>query len=168
MTTPNVAGSVSHPMRGTGRVALPSSALLAGRYRVQHLFGPAGTAQVFQARDELLDRPVMVKFFPHPGGQGAGLGGHPQIRAVADLRHPGLLTVLDAGTDPAGTAPQRLFVVLEPARGVSLAQRLTGSPVPPGQVAVIGEQLAITLAYLHQRGVVHRGVHPRTRTARRR
>jgi len=85
---------------------------------------------------------------------------------VAGLRHPGLLTVLDvginpaAGTDPAGTAPQRLFVVLAPARGVSLAQRLTGSPLPLGQVAVIGEQLALTLAYLHQRGVVHRGVHP--------
>jgi len=43
---------------------------------------------------------------------------------------------------------------------VSLAQRLTGSPLPPGQVAVIGEQLALTLAYLHQRGVVHRGVQP--------
>jgi len=69
--------------------------------------------------------------------------------------------VLDAGTDPAaGTAPQRLFVVLAPARGVSLAQRLTGSPLTAGQVAVIGEQLALTLAYLHQRGVVHRGVHP--------
>jgi len=147
-------------------VAPPSSPLLGDRYRVQHLLGPAGTAQVFQARDELLDRPVMVKLFPHPGGHGAGLGGYPQIRAVAGLRHPGLLTVLDvginpaAGTDPVGTAPQRLFVVLAPARGVSLAQRLTGSPLPRGQVAVIGEQLALTLAYLHQRGVVHRGVHP--------
>ena len=142
-------------------VAPPSSPLLGDRYRVQHLLGPAGTAQVFQARDELLDRPVMVKMFPHLGRQGAGLEGYPQIRAVAGLRHPGLLTVLDVGTDPAvGTAPQRLFVVLAPARGVSLAQRLTGSPLPLGLVAVIGEQLALTLAYLHQRGVVHRGVHP--------
>jgi len=141
-------------------VAPPSSPLLGERYRVQRLIGPAGTAQVFQARDELLDRPVMVKVFPHRGRQGAGLEGYPQIRVVAGLRHPGLLTVLDVGTDPAvGTAP-RLFVVLAPARGVSLAQRLTGSPLPLGQVAVIGEQLALTLAYLHQRGVVHRGVDP--------
>ncbi len=41
-------------------VAPPSSPLLGDRYRVQHLLGPAGTAQAFQARDELLDRPVMV------------------------------------------------------------------------------------------------------------
>ena len=87
-------------------VAPPSSPLLGERYRVQRLLGPAGTAQVFQARDELLDRPVMVKVFPHLGRQGAGLGGHPQIQAVAGLRHPGLLTVLDVGTDPAaGTDP---------------------------------------------------------------
>jgi len=73
VTTPNVAGSVSHPRKGTAMVAPPSSPLLGERYRVQHLLGPAGTAQVFQARDELLDRPVIVKLFPHPGGHGAGL-----------------------------------------------------------------------------------------------
>jgi len=50
--------------------------------------------------------------------------------------------------------------VLERVRGTTLLRRLNRGPLPAELVAEIGEQLATTLVYLHQHGLVHGGVHP--------
>jgi len=153
---------VSPPLGGpVPSLSGSAAALFVGRYRVQHLLGRVGTAQVHQGWDELLERPVTVKVFDHatdtPGGD---LGDQPELQHLAGLSHPGLITVLDAGTEQPGTAAQRSFLVLERVRGTTLLRRLTRGPLPAELVAEIGEQLATTLAYLHQHGLVHGGVHP--------
>jgi len=91
----------SDPVGGT-RVASPS--LLAERYRLQQLLGRGGMAQVYQGRDELLERPVAVKVFRHdPAVPGGDLREQMEIRVLAGLSHPGLVAVFDAGTDQPGT-----------------------------------------------------------------
>jgi len=44
--------------------------------------------------------------------------------------------------------------------GTTLLRRLARGPLSAELVAEIGQQLATTLAYLHQHGLVHGGVHP--------
>jgi len=148
----------SDPVGGT-RVASPS--LLAERYRLQQLLGRGGMAQVYQGRDELLERPVAVKVFRHdPAVPGGDLREQMEIRVLAGLSHPGLVAVFDAGTDQPGTPGQRSFLVMELVTGPTLGQRITAGPLPGGEVSEIGEQLATALAYVHEHGVVHRDVKP--------
>ncbi len=154
---------VSPPLGGpVPSLSGSAAALFAGRYRVQHLLGRVGTAQLHQGWDELLERPVTVKVFDHAADTSGGdlWDDQPELQHLAGLSHPGLITVLDAGTEQPGTAAQRSFLVLERVRGTTLLRRLTRGPLPAELVAEIGQQLATTLAYLHQHGLVHGGVHP--------
>ena len=149
---------VPDPVAGTGAAG---SLLLAERYRLQQLLGGGGMARVYQARDELLERPVAVKVFRHdPAVPGGDLREQMEIRVLAGLSHPGLVAVFDAGTDQPGTLGQRSFLVMELVTGPILAQRIAAGPLPGGEVSEIGEQLATALAYVHEHGVVHRDVKP--------
>ncbi|WP_153506592.1 serine/threonine-protein kinase [Cumulibacter manganitolerans] len=135
--------------------------VLAGRYRLGGLLGRGGMAEVYAATDELLHRPVAVKLF-----RADGLDGNErrridaEIHLLAGLRHPGLVTVFDAGVlaRDAGTATP--FLVMELIHGPTLRHRLADGALPRETVAHLGEELAATLAYVHAQGVVHRDVKP--------
>src|SRR5947208_16853175 len=74
--------------------------LLAGRYRLEELLG--GTdAEVYRAVDEQLGRPVVVKLARSaaPDYKPERFGN--EMRTLAGLRHPGLVTLYDAGTEDA-------------------------------------------------------------------
>ncbi len=131
-------------------------ALLAGRYDLGHLLGAGGMAVVHRAHDHVLDRDVAVKLLP-PGSDAAAVARfRAEGRRHAAVRHPGVVPVLDAGSD-AGWH----FLVLELAGGGSLAQLLRRRPALPAEhVAALVGQVADALAAAHRAGVVHRDVKP--------
>ncbi len=91
---------VPDPVAGTGAAG---SLLLADRYRLQQLLGDGGMARVYQARDELLERPVAVKVFRHdPAVPGGDLREQMEIRVLAGLSHPGLVAVFDTTVPVVG------------------------------------------------------------------
>src|SRR4249919_1301960 len=89
---------IANALPGTGTV-------LVDRYRLTRRIGRGGMADVFAADDQLLHRSIAVKVFRFDT-----LAGDDQrrvdaeIRTMAGLRHPGLVTVFDAGTvaEPTG------------------------------------------------------------------
>ena len=111
-------------------------------------------SDVFEAEDERLHRRVAVKVF-RSGPAAHRTRFDTEVRMLASLDHPGLVRVFDAG-EHDGDA----FVVLELIDGPTLASRLPDGPLPPEEVADLGAALADALAYVHQRGVVHRDVTP--------
>jgi serine/threonine protein kinase len=133
----------------------PDSVLLADRYRLGEVLGTGGVAQVRRARDVLLARDVAIKLF-QPGEDLADAHRiDNEIRALAGLSHPGLVTVFDA--DPGGEAP---YVVLELIEGRTLRDRVNDGPMSVEDVRRVGAALADALAHVHARGLVHRDVKP--------
>ena len=135
--------------------------LLGGRYRLRERIGRGGMADVFAADDELLHRAVAVKVFRVDAGASSDQRRiDAEVHTLAALRHPGLVMIFDAGSAPEPHGQAAPFLVMELISGPALSQRLTSGPMTPEESALLGADLAATLAYVHAQGVVHRDVKP--------
>jgi eukaryotic-like serine/threonine-protein kinase len=133
-----------------------STRVLDGRYRLGQRLGGGAAAEVFRALDERLQRPVAVKLFR--GDAAAQLQRHEaEMRTLASLDHPSLVGVYDAGTDDDSGIP---FLVMQLVEGSTLADELRDGALAPDRAATYGAALADALAYVHERGFVHRDVKP--------
>jgi eukaryotic-like serine/threonine-protein kinase len=139
----------------------PSHVLLRGRYRLHDMIGTGGMAAVYRARDELLGRDVAVKVFRTAAVDQKDIDRQEgEIKLLARLNHPSLVTVIDAGAHVGDPAHPQLFLVMELVQGDDLQQRLARSTLPSRQVAQLGSDLAEGLEYLEHSGVVHRDIKP--------
>lgn len=135
--------------------------VLDGRYRLDGILGRGGMATVHRARDLLLDRDVAVKVFP-PVHEEADdlLRNRAEIRVLATLSHPGLVTLHDAGTVHGEDDTQQVYLVMELVAGPTLAERLRRGTLSDEQTAVVGRDVAQALAVVHAQSIVHRDIKP--------
>src|SRR4051812_42244941 len=113
---------------------------------------------VYLARDETLQRWVAVKVMHRE------ISDQPdqlerfrrEARAVAQLSHPNVVAVIDAGED--GGYP---YIVLEYVEGETLKQRIDRlGRLPVDEAAAYGIEIGRGLAAAHARMLVHRDVKP--------
>jgi serine/threonine protein kinase len=135
--------------------AVPSAAVIGGRYRLDVLVGRGGTAEVWAATDTQLDRTVALKLVTGAHDESAARAAD-EARTLAQLSHPNLVQVFDAGTDGGG----RPWVVMEYVDGDTLGDAMRKGPLPVAQVIEIGIAVADALAHVHATGLVHRDVKP--------
>src|SRR5215204_5133243 len=132
--------------------------VIAGRYELLELIGKGGMSSVYKAHDRLLDRQIAVKILhPHFTEDEEYVERfRREARAVAQLSHPNIVTVIDRGEDEG-----RQFIVFEYVEGENLKQRLerTG-PMPARDALLLALQMARALAFAHGRGLIHRDVKP--------
>jgi eukaryotic-like serine/threonine-protein kinase len=125
------------------------------RYRLGPRLGRGGMADVFEAWDLRLERKVAIKRY-RATTHGTGLRRFmAEAEMLGGLSHPALLTVFDMSFDG-----ERPFLVLSLATGGTLRDRLDTGCLLPSRVAEIGATVAEALAYVHERGIVHRDVKP--------
>lgn len=135
--------------------------LLGGRYRTTQLIANGGSATIYRAVDEHLDREVAVKLFPaSTAGADDVRRQEIEVKLLATLSHPGLITLIDAGLHATEEDVPRAFLVMELIDGPDLRGRLKEGPLPSPDVMQIGADLADSLHYIHNQGVIHRDVKP--------
>jgi len=132
--------------------------VLNGRYKLLHSLGQGGMALVFEAYDQLLERPVAIKllrkdFSGVPGFRERFLQ---EARAAANLSHPNIVAVYDFGVDSG-----EIYIVMELANGLDLKTKiLTGGSFSVNDGLDIGIQICAGLGYAHRAGIIHCDVKP--------
>jgi beta-lactam-binding protein with PASTA domain/tRNA A-37 threonylcarbamoyl transferase component Bud32 len=132
--------------------------IFSNRYEVKRGIARGGMAQVYLARDQLLDRPVAIKvLFPEFARDPNFVERfRREAQAAANLSHPNIVAIYDWGQE-RGT----YFIVMEFVEGRSLRDLIhSEGPLPPAQAAGIGAEIAEALAFAHRSGVVHRDIKP--------
>ncbi|MBI5532765.1 MAG: serine/threonine protein kinase [Deltaproteobacteria bacterium] len=121
--------------------------------------GHGGMATVYRARDVRLGREVAVKLI-HPHlreNKEVAARFIAEARAVAKLRHPGIVEVYDV----SDAEDKERYLVAQLVRGPSLRKLILEHPqIPPEVGACFGVLLSDALAHAHDAGIVHRDVKP--------
>ena len=130
--------------------------LITGRYRLVERIDRGGTAEVWRARDERLDRDVAVKILGATADPAFRERFTTEARRAAAVSHPNIVTVFDEGQDGNDA-----FIVMEDVRGRSLRDVIAERGALPANeaVALIG-QIAGALDATHRAGLVHLDVKP--------
>ncbi len=128
-----------------------------GPYRITAPLGEGGMAAVYRAFHAATDRYVALKVLPrHYANEPEFVGRFRQeARILAKLQHPHILPVFDFGEQDGYT-----YLVMPFIEGGTLAQLLTGKPLPLSQVRRIISQVGGALDFAHSHGLIHRDVKP--------
>jgi serine/threonine-protein kinase len=135
-----------------------SGEVIAGRYEQLELVGRGGMSSVWKAHDRLLDRTVAIKVLHEQYTQDEEYVERfrREARAVAQLSHPNIVTVIDRGEDSG-----RQYIVFEYVDGENLKQLVEREgPLPVRDALLLALQMARALGFAHDRGLVHRDVKP--------
>jgi serine/threonine-protein kinase len=132
--------------------------MLNGRYQLLERYGSGGMANVYRARDTLLDRYVAIKVLRDDKSRNADfdLQFQHEARAAANLSHPNIVTVYDYGIDNG-----QPFIVMELVPGTDLKSllRKRGRFSVDEGIALMAQACA-GLGYAHRAGLVHCDVKP--------
>jgi eukaryotic-like serine/threonine-protein kinase len=144
---------------------------LGGRYRLEAQIGHGGMSTVYRAFDTVLERQVAIKLMHRE----IATDSHQlerfrrEARAVAQLNHAHIVTVIDAGEWESQEAPAGIeiegggtpYMVLEHVAGETLKDLIRrDAPLEIPIALAYAIQIARALGAAHCREIVHRDVKP--------
>jgi eukaryotic-like serine/threonine-protein kinase len=131
--------------------------VFSGRYEMVNHIARGGMAQVYRARDLLLDRPVAVKvLFPELSVDRSFVERfRREAKAAANLSHPNIVSIFDWGQ-----GEHTYYIVMEYVDGPTISAMLQSGPLDVVKAAEVGASVAAALDFAHRRGVIHRDVKP--------
>jgi serine/threonine protein kinase len=138
--------------------------LLGGRYRLDAQIGRGGMSTVYRAFDVVLERPVAIKLMHREiAAESEQLERfRREARSVAQLNHPHIVTVIDAGEESSSEGgPGSPYIVLEYVDGETLKDLIRrDGPLEIAQALAYAIEIARALGAAHERQIVHRDVKP--------
>jgi serine/threonine protein kinase len=135
-----------------------TAGFVLGQYVILDQLGQGGMGRVFKARHRTMNRIVALKILaPHLlRTDKANQLFQREVRAVARLIHPNIVTAFDANQ-----AGDRSYLVLEYVDGPNLEQLVQErGPLPVGQACDFIRQVALGLQCAFEMGMVHRDIKP--------
>jgi eukaryotic-like serine/threonine-protein kinase len=131
---------------------------LSGRYRLDAQIGAGGMSTVYLAFDQTLERRVAIKLMHREIASDSGQleRFRREARAVAQLSHPHIVGVIDAGEDES-----RPYIVFEYVEGETLKDRIRRMDrLPMDEAIAYAIEIARALGSAHSHQIVHRDVKP--------
>ena len=137
---------------------MEEGAVLNNRYQLLERIGTGGMADVFRARDLMLERAVAIKVLHEGYSEEKGFQERfrMEARAAANLSHPNIVTVHDFGFDQ-----DQLYIVMEhiPGKDLKTILRQRGRYTIEEAIPLIVQACA-GIGYAHRAGLVHCDVKP--------
>jgi putative two-component system response regulator len=139
--------------------------LVLGNYRVLDKIGAGGMGVVFRAEHVKLRKPVAVKalFVDGEKNRRALDRFFNEVLAVTRLKHPHIVSAVDAGEQP-GAGPNGApvpYLVMEYVAGQNLEDGvMRDGPMKIEQSCLVAHQVADALTEAHRQGLIHRDIKP--------
>jgi serine/threonine protein kinase len=131
-------------------------------FRVEHLLGRGGMAEVYYGTDVMLDRPVAIKVIDarYRGDVDYVQRLIREASSIATWRHENIVQIYYADNEH-----DLYYYVMEYIKGLDLTALMKqyaadGELMPHDDVLRIGKAVASALDYAHERGIIHRDVKP--------
>jgi serine/threonine-protein kinase len=136
----------------------PSLLLPGTRYKLVRQIAKSAMSVVYEALHVDLERRVALKVLPRERCENPHFEARfrKEARALAQLRHEGLVTLHDFGVSQDG----RPFYAMEYLEGETLKQRCERRPMPWREAVGIAIAICRTLQACHAKGLVHRDIKP--------
>lgn len=128
------------------------------RYQIIGNIGSGGMANVFLAKDLILDREVAVKVlrFDFQNDQNAIRRFQREALAATELVHPNIVSVYDVGEEN-----NQQYLVMEFVKGMDLKRYIqTQSPIAYEKVVDIMDQILSAVTLAHEHRIIHRDLKP--------
>src|ERR687891_1210270 len=132
--------------------------LIGDRFRLEEKVGSGGMSSVYRAYDPTLERHVAIKLMHRDISSDADQleRFRRESRAVAQLNHPHVVIVIDAGEDEG--AP---YIVFEYIEGETLKERIRRlGRLPVSEAVAYAIEIGRALECAHDNKLVHRDVKP--------
>jgi tRNA A-37 threonylcarbamoyl transferase component Bud32 len=132
--------------------------MLSGRYRLDAQIGTGGMSTVYRALDSVLERRVAIKLMHREVAEDSAQleRFRREARAVAQLSHPHVVGVIDAGEDEG-----RPYIVFEYVEGETLKDRIRRcGRLQIDESVAYAIEIARALSAAHARNIVHRDIKP--------
>jgi eukaryotic-like serine/threonine-protein kinase len=133
--------------------------LIDDRYELLALVGSGGMAEVYLARDVVLDREVALKLLKTRYAEDEEFVARfrREAKSAAAIASPYVVPIFDRGETEDGT----YYIAMEYIPGGTLKDRIrTTGALPPRIATEVGMQAAQALQAAHKKGIVHRDVKP--------
>src|SRR3954463_10256113 len=132
--------------------------LIGDRFRLEEQVGSGGMSSVYRAFAPTLERHVAIKLMHRDISNDADQleRFRREARAVAQLNHPHVVTVIDAGEDDGNP-----FIVFEYVEGETLKDRIRRlGRLPVAEAVAYAVEIGRALECAHEHMLVHRDVKP--------
>lgn len=128
------------------------------RYKLLKMVGGGGMANVYLARDMILDRDVALKILRMDFNNDDEFikRFNREAQSATSLAHPNIVSIYDVGEDG-----DIYYIVMEYVEGMTLKQYIQkNDPIPIGTALDIMKQITAAISHAHQNGIIHRDIKP--------
>ncbi|WP_057913455.1 Stk1 family PASTA domain-containing Ser/Thr kinase [Peribacillus muralis] len=129
-----------------------------GRYKLIEMVGGGGMANVYLARDMILDRDVALKILRMDFNNDEEFikRFNREAQAATSLAHPNIVSIYDVGEEDA-----IYYIVMEYVDGFTLKQYIQKYyPIPVDKALDIMKQITAAISHAHHNGIIHRDIKP--------
>ncbi|MGM7635888.1 Stk1 family PASTA domain-containing Ser/Thr kinase [Bacillus sp. Hm123] len=131
---------------------------LNGRYKIIKMIGGGGMANVYLAKDVILEREVAIKVLrlDFANEEEFLRRFQREAQSATSLVHPNIVNIFDVGEEEGIN-----YIVMEYVEGMTLKQYIQQfSPIPIEKAIDIMKQLSAAMAFAHHNSIIHRDIKP--------